>query len=168
MSYLLSVYLLLKITRKKKKKYANFLIFVRKYNKYLISEKVSSVHLFGNWILWKIRFECSIFHLFSVDPPPKAKQKQNKEKEKMAVNEIHVRYRVDVSLCYSANSGMSMCRCKLKNDARELVPTSPAVPRMSYSSCLDIFEKGGKWPCSCWFLCFCLQYLFRTACSIFV
>ena len=38
--------------------------------------------------------------------------------------------------------------------------------RMSYSSYLDVFEIGSKWPYSCWFMVCSFQDLFKMACII--
>ena len=48
----------------------------------------------------------------------------------------------------------------------ELVPTSPAVFRMSGSSNLDSFLVGGKWPYVCLFVGGCHQDLFNIAHTI--
>ena len=50
----------------------------------------------------------------------------------------------------------------------ELIPTSPAVSRMSSSSNFDSFRDGWWWLYSCCFVGFCLQDLLNIAGSILV
>ena len=62
----------------------------------------------------------------------------------------------------------AMCRGPQEYITYELVPTSPAVSRISRSSNLIVFVMGGRWPYSCCFVGCCLQDLFNIARSILV
>ena len=58
----------------------------------------------------------------------------------------------------------SMWRGSREYITYELVPTTPAVSRMSVSTNFDSFRR---WPYSCCFVGCCLQDVFNIACSIF-
>ena len=62
----------------------------------------------------------------------------------------------------------SMWRVLQEYVTYELVPTAPAVSRMSGSSNFDSLRDGGRWPNSCCFVGCCLQDFFNFARSILV
>ena len=73
-----------------------------------------------------------------------------------------------VSPCWLFNSGTSMWRSSLENEAcheNEFVVTS-IMPHMTFHLTWRVCEMGGEWWHRCCLVGFCFQDLFKTACSI--